>query len=115
MKESIKKEWLNELKYAQQTTQGLRIGDRFCVMGVLCNEHAIQFKQKWNKYEGDDNWKYLGEYGQTPERVLKWAELPYNEFNQVPVIYKKKETTLQKLNDEGVSFKELSIIIQEQL
>lgn len=76
MKPEIKAKWVAALRSGEykQGREALRIGDRFCCLGVLCDLHAKDTGEQWKKYY-EDEFSY-GEDGQTsmlPVEVAKWA------------------------------------------
>lgn len=122
MKKSIKKKWIDALKSGKyrQAEGALRVKNRFCCLGVLCDlykkEHPsahwlpdgsfqVKYKDK-NKYNYEEEKNYL------PKPVMKWAGL---EIYRGIVYYDGCFTTdLTELNDDGVPFKEIAKIIDEK-
>ncbi len=110
MKAIVKAKWLEALrsgKYAQ-VKKTLRRGDGFCCLGVLCD---ISGKADWEKVKrSKDKKSYLGQKGELPEEVRKWAGL--DDSN--PYIY-GVSSSLTNLNDKGKTFEEIADIIEKKL
>lgn len=108
MNKTIKQKWLKALrsgKYKQ--TQGyLKNEGGYCCLGVLCDLAA---KEGIGTWDGDYfSSGYITVDGLLPARVMKWAGLSRN----YGITYKK--STLDSLNDNGSSFKEIADIIEKR-
>lgn len=115
MKSEIKELWCNALE-SENYTQGfgrLRRGDKFCCLGVLCDLYVKNGENgKWDIFNFlVHNSTKQDTFLTSP--VLKWVEL--NEFDPTVIEYDGYNTTLSKLNDRRIPFKEISKIIREQL
>lgn len=114
MNKEIKQRWVEALRSGKykQGKAALRRKDRFCCLGVLCDITQTK-KCQWKPKN-----RILGAYtigGQTevlPKAVVSRCRLAGENPS---VIYKGKRTTLAQLNDEGVRFKTIAKLIEEQL
>lgn len=114
MKEEIKKRWVKALRSDEyrQARSALRIGERFCCLGVLCDLYRKEKNDPridW-QFNGID-YVFLGSTIYLPERVLKWAKLKHNNDSvffegRVPGVYGRP--SLAKLNDSNFSFDEIA-------
>lgn len=111
----IKKKWLEKLTIETQCTKNLRIGSSYCVLGCLCALHSEETNTEWELQEERGHYRYLGNVATIPEEVLKWSKVKLDNRGEVSVAYKGEYKKLHELNDLGITFKQLSKIIQEQL
>ena len=127
MNSQIKQKWIDALRSGEypQGQSKLYSGDGFCCLGVLCDIYAKEVgdsswvKKDPSKSDYEDKWDYWYFDDQSevlPECVSKWAELDEND----PIVTKDivghlYTTTLASLNDKGVTFEDLSEVIEEQL
>ena len=124
MNSQIKQKWVDALrsgKYTQAQSK-LYSGDGFCCLGVLCDIYAKEVgdiawvkkdpSKTWIDVDKWDYWYFDDQSEVLPDCVCKWAELDEND----PDVYKNCVlTTLASLNDKGVTFEDLSEVIEEQL
>ena len=85
----------------------LRKGNKFCVLGVLCDLHRkhgpIKDRAKWAKEDGGNSYSYGDLFFSAPRCAEKWAsincygELSYNN------------------DDDGSSFKQLAKKIERMI
>lgn len=103
MNKAIERAWGQALasgRYVQQREGQLRLGDKFDVLGVLCDLHRTATGiGDWDAF--DDS--YLDAHFFLPESVKAWAELEGE-----PRI---KGAYLADLNDWGLDFSVLSSLI----
>lgn len=111
----IKKKWLEKLTTETQCTKNLRIGNNYCVLGCLCALHSEETNTEWELQEERGHYRYLGNVATIPEEVLKWSKVKLDNRGEISVAYKGEYLKLHELNDKGITFKQLSKIIQEQL
>ncbi|MCA1840156.1 MAG: hypothetical protein LC723_07485 [Actinobacteria bacterium] len=136
MNPDIKKKWIEDLRsgnFEQGRTnlhsQSARVpggeqGDKFCCLGVLC-EQAVSagIIPPGQKGTGDEE-KYLVLYGADreisglPEEVRRWAGIrdglgAFQEKVTEPDGEGPYTVTLASLNDNGVSFNVIANIIEE--
>lgn len=114
MNREVKKKWIAALlsrKY-KQGRHALRVGDRYCCLGVLCElaveAEVISPPVKWNSRYAYDNRAEL-----LPEAVQEWAGL-YAGYGANLTIHGKL-TDLITHNDSGRRFTTIAKAIQEQL
>lgn len=108
MKRKIARQWSAALDSGEykQCTGRLRKGDKFCVMGVLCNLHAqahpeIAAKQKVKS-------KYLGQDELPADEVIAWAGM-CNDSGNI-----SGELELVELNDsKKLTFPEIAKVIRK--
>lgn len=117
MNTKVKKKWLKALR-SRKYKQGknlLRKDDEYCCLGVLCDLHSQEHRNVWKpgtKQHPENCYTYIEGWAMLPEVVRLWSGL--NE--SVPIVeYQEKETNLGELNDGGISFEEISQIIEAQL
>ncbi len=114
----VKKRWIKELRSGvyKKTCCSLRHGDRFCVLGVLCDLHA---KATGGEWEGGH---YKGRGSELPDEVRYWAGLEgYSAMVGLAPLESKYES-LAQMND-GVdqdklsarSFKQIANCIERHL
>ncbi len=108
MNEKVKKAWLEALRSGEfkQAKQKLRINDKYCCLGVLCELHRRECGGEW--VNGIFGPVYLLESQILPNTVADWAGLA----TTTPVV---GEQTLSGLNDDGQSFREIANLIEENL
>jgi hypothetical protein len=121
MKPAIKKRWLAWLRDPEnkQSSGFLQDANGFCCLGGLC-ELAVDdgIIEKRVSYTGI--WEYDGRRDYLPDKVAAWAGL-FNEDGKVvnrPAVFAKgdiSKTSLDTLNDDGVSFSEIARLIDKHL
>jgi len=75
MDKKIKARWLKALRGQRylQGTGGLRFGNSFCCLGVLCDLHSKEMFLGWDYNADTGLHSYLGETVMLPQSVCKWA------------------------------------------
>lgn len=118
MNPEVKKLWTSALLSGeyQQAKGKLRDEGGFCCLGVLCDvyvKHSGNPDVKWDKYESSYTYSIFGKGGTIPDVVMEWAGL----LQRDPSISWSGEThMISVLNDyEGLNFKQISQVIEEQL
>jgi hypothetical protein len=116
MKKKVKKLWVEALKSGEysQGTGGLRDGDLFCCLGVLCDIHAKETSSEWAAPTFKSFSSYSGYTVTLPTKVAKWAGLENND----PIVKSPSGTDeehLSVLNDGGATFEQIAGLIDEQL
>ncbi len=100
----------------EQGTGGLRKGDTYCCLGVLCDMYAQQFDREWELLEYYDSrnpymYAFLGHEDYLPVAVRQWAGIDDNN----PVF---EGNTLSGMNDgrscEQKSFIEIAQMIRKK-
>lgn len=93
----VKKVWINALLSGEyrQGQNRLRIGDRFCCLGVLCD---LSMAKEWC------GGSYGTDYTTAPQVVRDWADLDA-----------QAQERLIWMNDHGKSFAEIAAWIEEHL
>jgi hypothetical protein len=113
MDKKIKAKWLKALTSGRykQARKKLRVADKFCCLGVLCDLYAKETGEKWEKSN------FLGDRLELPIKVQSWACLSDGNPD-VPVMPAKRGDelchTLAELNDHGYTFKEIAAVIRKQ-
>jgi hypothetical protein len=118
--EEIKKRWVEALRSGdyEKGRRYMRVNDKFCALGVLCDLHAKETGIEWNhqEYMIDKFYpcqSYLG-LKQFPHReVYEWAGLDQRAKLRVP---KSPDFPwpIAKVNDFFCTFDELADLIEEQ-
>ena len=105
MNARIKKLWVAALRSGKykQGHGGLRDGDRFCCLGVLCDIHAKETGTQWSV-----SGCYQGLVGFVPLKVMTWAEVSSSPH--------AGNLSLVNANDDRrLSFKKIAALIKEHL
>ncbi len=116
MNPEVKEKWIAALRSGEykQGKNLLRFEGEFCCLGVLCDLHAKETRNKWD-IAGGVREEYLGMNGYPPPEVVKWAGLDTN--NPRVKVFREElvERDLAYLNDVGYSFYQISDLIEVQL
>jgi hypothetical protein len=128
MNPEIKQKWIAALRSGEykQGKGGLRNTEGYCCLGVLCDLHAKETGNEWERAEFDENDCYLRASGYLPAEVSAWAGLskiaydrqlaPYTlPFFDVPVVADGQDMTLSQLNDANKPFAAIADVIEAQL
>jgi hypothetical protein len=113
MKQDIKDKWVAALRsgdYKQDTTF-LKLGDCFCVMGVLCDVVKEDLGLDW---EFNGSYSYIDR----AESIIPKSIAEYVEFDGVVVLLQYNDVAhdITRLNDTvKLSFDELANLIEDQL
>jgi len=122
MKADIKKKWVEALRSGdyEQCSGGLRTGDKYCCLGVLCDLSSKDGAGVWTDHGGrayEFSIKDDGHSSVLPEFVCNWAGLNSNSHggcNPYFLIPKQRAaTTLSGENDSGKTFAEIADLIEE--
>jgi len=113
MKKEIAEKWVKALRSGdyQQGIKRLKIENRFCCLGVLCDISKLT--------EWDIDQCYFDKIGILPTEVMEWAGMRdsagiayktgnYNELN-----YDDGTIHLTNFNDKGYSFTKIADIIEQ--
>ena len=102
------KKWIKALRSGEykQTKEFLRIGDKFCCLGVACDLYGKSKKIPW------DDVLFLDEREHLPQIVIEWLGLNNGEGEFQSTI--KGENFLTGLNDSGRRFKTIANIIESE-
>lgn len=103
-----RKVWVEALRSGEykQGRRALRMGDRFCCLGVACD--------LYRKHEGGPEWSnpfyngsrdYMSHGGDLPKAVINWLGIRHADGSNGLV-------SLANLNDRGNTFKEIAGIIE---
>ena len=122
MNKKVKKLWVKALRSDEflQGTDFLDAQGRYCALGVLAVLGLLEGQCTYNQIDR------VGCFDQKKRslsfNILKWADIAQDQERflhpaeqEVIVTYKGKKTTIAKLNDLGLSFKEIAHIIQKCL
>ena len=94
------KKWISALRSGKykQGKDYLRVGDKFCCLGVACDILGIDGKEKENGV-----WWYEGHHGTAPKSVAKLMGLR-DEYGTPS----EGALDLTQLNDRGKTFEEIA-------
>lgn len=117
MRPSIKKKWVAALRsgdYKQGRDQLRNEKNEFCCLGVLCNIHAQEHPRIAAQQE--DPLSYMGEEGDCPDEVEKWAGLKGRIHEPLFDPVTQEFFCLIELNDfDQLSFDEIADVIERSL
>ncbi len=114
MNKEIKEKWVTALlsgDYIQGKGKLKNFSNQFCCLGVLCDIHQKETEEgEWIMKYNQSSYKNAIEasIGLPPSFVLKWAGLSNTQIDGYT-------QTLDELNDNGATFKEIADIIEKQL
>ncbi len=102
MKREIAMEWVEALRSGkyEQTTGQLREGNKFCVLGVLC-DIAPKSVGQWGGISGE---LFSGHDMVPPGALLEWADITYSETDR-----------FAQDNDDGRTFAQIADDLQKRL
>lgn len=125
MKQAIKRLWIDALRSGEYE-QGHRVlvlatagvDRKYCCLGVLCqlavnNRVPIDVTVEYSTVVGDDVLAYDGVRFNLPESVIEWAGL--GSDNPSVSTMDGSGTTLADMNDNGASFNQIALEIEEHL
>ncbi len=133
MNPKVKEMWVNALLSGdyEQGTGNLKSSNGFCCLGVLCDLYAKEHNENWEpapKFLGIDEenpkptdyWNFDEESEFLPIKVMQWAGLKSNcpeiQFCDLEDDEELNYTnTVAELNDDGMNFRQIARLIQEQL
>jgi hypothetical protein len=122
MNKKIKKLWIKALRSGEfkQGRGFLEKDDKYCALGVLSVLGLVEgycTHTDENGVGGFDQRKYSLSFN-----IMKWASIAQDgdrflneEEHEVILKYRGKWTSIARLNDEGVCFKKIAKIIDENL
>jgi hypothetical protein len=117
MNSQIKQQWIAALTSGEyQQTQGkLKNDNSFCCLGVLCDLYSKKTGIPWQQKDGEpiDSYRFYNETELLPLTISNWAGL--GDIDNPIVEYGEEQMCISDLNDTGKSFKEIAVIIEEQL
>jgi hypothetical protein len=110
----IKDLWINALESGEfeQGRGALNRNGEFCCLGVLCElayRSGVLVKKEKAKSDYVNIVKYDGMDTYLPNSVEQWAGIDSSQWESIQM------SRLIRLNDSGVSFSEIAIIIKENL
>lgn len=117
MNQEVKTKWLEALRsgdYEQAKGSLKTTSGKFCCLGVLCDlYHKETGNGEWNVDGKKESFSvgYDVRIGILPKAVCHWAELD----SPNPRIDDAREESLAELNDLGLTFLEITDLIEEQL
>ena len=106
MNKEIKDIWCKALLSGdfKQGTGGLKIGDKYCCLGVLCYLHGQMTGNSFEECKLGGIHSYMGSKMYLPKQVAGFAELSHHD-----------ESRLSWDNDSGLTFAEIATYIREYL
>lgn len=116
MNPEVKRKWVDALNSGEYepAIKSLRTQDnRYCCLGVLCDIHAKETGNEWDKEGSFTDYLYLGRDDQLPREVAAWAGIR----GECPQVYVPglREQRLFVLNDKGMPFDQIAALIDAQL
>lgn len=114
MKKKIMKKWVEALRSGEfeQGESYLDRNGKYCCLGVLCalavNEGVVRVSE--SAYTGTYDYGDCRMDGSLPKEVMKWSEI---KTDMGVLASSGGKTSLATMNDQGVSFKEISRIIEQ--
>lgn len=125
MNQEVKAMWVSALQSGeyQQGQCYLRVDDKYCCLGVLCDIYIQKVEGSWERnydYEHSQVYNFAIEsksqlaVSQLTSSVMKWAGLE-NTDPRVVVNTLAVELMLSEVNDQGYSFNDIANIIENQL
>lgn len=124
MNPSIKRQWIKALRsgslYGKEIKQcfgGLRIGDSYCPLGILCklHQHDCHITERhWRpSSSGIESYTYM--YESFPhENVIRWASL--TDLNPFLTLSDGRVKSIAHINDVlKLPFPKIADLIEEQL
>lgn len=111
MNAEIKQKWLTALRSGDylQGSNRLRLGDKFCCLGVLCDLHAKETNTAWG-FAGFNNDEYDGASHTLPKSVRDWAGLGTCSG----VRPDENAPSLTEINDNGTPFSKIADLIESE-
>ncbi len=114
MNQTVKEKWVSALRSGEykQGKDFLRVDDKFCCLGVLC-ELAVENNVIDPAVEDlGDVFTYDGSASFLPDSVVKWSGLTSpNPW----VDYDNTDGPISEPNDSGLSFEYIADLIENQL
>lgn len=116
MNKQIQQQWVDALRSGEyrQTQYRLRLGNRFCVLGVLCDLYAKEFDIPWTQHPPNEIRYFLGEKGVLPWKVIDWSDI-IGDYSREGSIIPGLNMTPSHLNDTGSTFLQLADLIEARL
>lgn len=113
MNPEIKERWIAALRSGEykQTIGNLRVKDKFCCLGVLCDLAAKDGIGEWQENKNSNRFFSTPLFAASkllPSTIVSWAGL-----NSPRVLI--DDSSLVSLNDQGASFSEIADIIEKYL
>jgi len=119
MNTHIQRQWAEAVRSGryEHATSVLRWHNGFCVLGILCDIHAIEHGNAWIDVNGF-YWSYLGAINCLPHEVATWAGLPNN--NPDVLIWDSHEkrnvrTSLASVSDSLPGAEALAKLIEDNI
>ena len=124
MNRNIRDRWIRELRSGKykQTRERLRIGDRYCCLGVLCNIYSEERRAgSWDKLE---EWRGPREFSRYQKGEFEFIdELGFKERTKITPhmriwsgLSKEMNNELTNKNDrEQLDFNEIADFIENEL
>ncbi len=100
--------WIDALRSGdyKQCKDQLKIGARFCVLGVLCDLHAKETGEEWKQVIDGQEYQYQSYMEEPPPLVELWIG---KEFMKK---LNSQEIDIMCCNDSGMSFEDLADLIE---
>ncbi|MDG4783272.1 FAD-dependent oxidoreductase [Micromonospora sp. WMMD961] len=121
MNEEVKAVWLTELRSGEreQGKDGLRRGDAFCCLGVLCDiavKNGVIAEPERVGYLSSQavDYRYAGSLAILPTAVQEWAGLPDGNPHLADDSNGERWHAAG-LNDSGMTFAQLADLIENKL
>jgi hypothetical protein len=117
MNAEIKTKWLQALRSGEYK-QGIGAlhnvaGNSYCCLGVLCDIYVKEHPDNDVRMTHDNGFEsFFGEKDVVPTNIQLWADI---EDGNPDIEYDNVGITIAELNDNGKTFEEIAILIEEQL
>lgn len=113
------KTWVAALRSGQyqQGTKRLRVGDKFCCLGVACevylkaNPDGLTTRVKSDEVVEGDVWHYDDEPSFLPEKVMNWLGV---DIFSPGVTREGVDASLTYVNDTGTNFNDIADMIEDR-
>jgi len=118
MNKRVKALWIQALRSKEFKQGTFKLADRgrFCALGVLCEIALLHGVCTY------DDEAYDGKQRRLSYNILRWANIAQKgekffdkREQEVVVRVKGRLTTIAQLNDAGVSFNEIALVIEREL
>lgn len=118
MNREVVEKWVAALRSMEyrQARKRLRIEDRYCGLGVLCELHRREFGGEWVPAEttadGETAYLYRGGRFQPPPAVLEWVD---ENVGRKTIVIDGAPYTLAELNDLlHMNFNDIADLIERR-
>jgi hypothetical protein len=114
MNVEIGKKWINSLRSGEyeQGMGALRINDKYCCLGVLCDLYSKEHNVPWKKDIEEGVYLFNKCTAYLPKKVKTWAGMK----SFAGLLSSREMTSLTYLNDvHKMSFEEIADLIEKNI